>query len=619
MVNGLKVTLYAVLFAAFCSTGSCPARADTSAGKGVPVPTEGWENGGKYPPLGSPKAKRDVKDALPIVISSFPPTLRGDGPNSNTSTTSTFHGLMYESLIGIHPTTEEFIPQLASEWNIVTDKAAGSQTFWFRVNPRARWSDGSPVTARDVYYSWWHRVQEDRNDPSNVLVFKEEYEEPVVVDERTIRVTTRRMRWRNFLYFGGMPIYPEKEIHIPGKKYLDQYNWKMMTGSGPYDLKPEDLKKGRQVTLTRRWDWWADSEPWARNTANFHALKFVVVREPELQYQKFMAGEHDFYEVSRAQRWVEDIPKEDKIEKGWVQRRKIYTQSPEGFGGLVMNMRIPPFNDRRVRLAFCHLFNREALFEKLFFNEYAFTDSYFPGRDWGNGGNNPEIRFDPDKAEELLWEAGYKERDDDGYLVGPDGKRFEVTLEYGAQSRERIWLVIKPDFEDAGIKFNLKLIDYSTLIKRVYERQFKVTWWSWSALLFPNPETSWKSSLADKPQNNNLPGFKNARVDALCAKYDITFDRAEQKKIVREIDAIVFEEHPYALGWFANFNRILYWDKFGHPERYFTRIGQLPPSEILGYWWFDADKIENLKAAMDAGRPIPRGPVVIKPWEDFGK
>ncbi len=83
-------------------------------------------------------------------------------------------------------------------------------------------------------------------------------------------------------------------------------------------------------------------------------------------------------------------------------------------------MRKPPFNDKRVRMAFTYLFNREALMEKLFHNEYDYTNSFFPGRDWGSGDENEQSEYDPDFAQELLAEAGYKTRNADGYLVGPD-------------------------------------------------------------------------------------------------------------------------------------------------------------------------------------------------------
>ena len=201
----------------------------------------------------------------------------------------------------------------------------------------------------------------------------------------------------------------------------------------------------------------------------------------------------------------------------------------------------------------------------------------------------------------------------------PDGKQLEVTLRYGIQGWERIWLVVKKYYEDAGIKFNLELIDYATLLKQISDRQFTLTFQSWGALLFPNPETSWRSSLADKKANNNIPGFKNARVDELCKLYNVEFDRQKQKEITREIDRIVFSEYPYALGWYASFNRICYWDQFGYPSYYFPRIQQTPSSAVIETWWFDPAKEAAMKKAHATKQPIKQGAMVVRPWDKDGK
>ena len=586
----------------------------------LPFNESEWTTMADYPLMGDPAALRVEKErSLRIAWQSYPPTLRTDGPNSNLVQTRQIHALMYETMVGIHSQTEDFIPSLATHWKIETDDAKKVQTFTFRLNPKARWADGSELTSMDVYYSFWHRVQEDRKAPTNVMTFGEGFEQPEILDKYTIRVTTKKLNWRLFLYFGGMMIYPAKYIHIPGEKYLEDYNWTFMPGSGPYMMKQEDLKKGTSLTITRRHDWWAEDERWAKHTYNFEKIKYIVVRDREMQYQKFKAGDLDFYVVGKAQRWAEEIPTEKKIKNGWIQRRKIHNQAPEGFAGFCFNMRKPPFNDKRVRMAFTYLFNREALMEKLFFNEYEYTNSHFPGRDWGAGDENEQAEYDPDFAQELLAEAGYKTRNADGYLVGSDGKVLEVTLRYGFQGWERIWLVVKKYYEDAGIKFNLELIDYATLLKQISDRQFKITFQSWGALLFPNPETSWRSSLADQKANNNIPGFKNARVDELCELYNVEFDRKKQKEITREIDRIVFNEYPYALGWYASSNRILYWDRFGHPSYYFPRIEQTPSTAVIATWWFDPAKDAVMRKAMAAGEKIKQGPKVVKPWDKDGK
>jgi microcin C transport system substrate-binding protein len=582
----------------------------------------GWLTNEKYPPIGDPRAQRVNKDPFVIRWEAFPPTLRTDGPNSNLVQTTTIHGLMYETLVSIHPETEEFIPMLASHWKREIDEAKGTQTFWFRLDSRAKFADGSPVTADDVAKSFWHLVQEDRNDPSNVLTYNEAFNAPEVIDKHTIKVTTKGadktkgLNWRLFLYFGAsMKIFPAKEIGIPGAKYLEDYNWKFVTGSGPYVMKEEDLKKGETLVLTRRDDWWAENEPWAKNTYNFAKIKATVVRDEELEFQMFKKGDLDHFTPTRAQKWVQEYPKEEIVQKGWVKRRKVFTQSPRGFSGLEFNMREKPFDNKDVRLAFSHLFNRERLMEKLFFNEYEYLNTYFPGGSWGADDENELIGYDPDTAAELLAKAGYKNRDKNGVLVDAKGEPFKVTLELGSPSLERIFLVVQEDFKKAGIDIELKVIDSSTLLKKISERQFKIHFQNWGGLLFPNPETSWSSKLADEKNNNNHYGFKNAKVDELCARYNVVFDRAEQKKIIREVDKLIYNEYPVALGWYARYHRVLYWDKFGQPESYFTRIGSDPEADMMLLWWFDPGRAQALAKARETGASLEQGQVDHKPWD----
>ena len=80
-------------------------------------------------------------------------------------------------------------------------------------------------------------------------------------------------------------------------------------GSGPYVLKDGDLKKGESLTLTRRDDWWGASEAWGRNTYNFDKVRFVVIMEIELAYERFKKGELDWFQVGQARRWIQDVPR----------------------------------------------------------------------------------------------------------------------------------------------------------------------------------------------------------------------------------------------------------------------------------------------------------------------
>ena len=566
----------------------------------------GWETSKNFPLIGSPEAKKG--GTLRSYWADFPPTLRTEGPNSNLSTLSQLQGMIYEPLLSLHPETMEYIPGLADYWKISPDK----RTFYFHINPKARWADGSPVTADDVVATWEFRVRKDIKDPYSVMLWDGSFEKPVAQSTDVVSVRTKKLHWRLFLYFGAsLTIYPAKEMRkLTGDKYLEDYNWTLQMGSGPYELKPEDIKKPTSITLTRRKDYWGEKERGNIGLNNFDRLNWQVVLDEELAFEKFKKGELDYYPVNKAQRWQEETDF-DKVRKGWIQKRKIYTKAPQGFVGFVFNMRKPPFNDRNVRKAFALLVNREKLIEKLFFGEYGFIDSYFPGSLWENP-ENPKIRYNPRMAKLLLARAGWKSRNKDGWLE-KDGKPFEITLEYGDPGYSRIHKVIQEDLKKAGIKMELKQIDRNTLMKKVGERNFTLHFQGWGASSFPNPASMWGSELADKPDTSNLAGFKNSELDAICKEYDLAFDRKTQQRLIRRIDALIFRAHPYALTWSAGYNRLLYFNKFGHPEKYFSKSGDY--TGMIAYWWIDPAKEKALEEAIKNGTSLPVGETVQRPWD----
>ena len=136
--------------------------------------------------------------------------------------------------------------------------------------------------------------------------------------------------------------------------------------------------------------------------------------------------------------------------------------------------------------------------------------------------------------------------------------------------------------------------------------------------MFPNPETSVHSSLADQNNTNNITGFKNARVDQLLKAYDVEFDQPKREAIIREIDGILANEYHFVLRWDAPFFRLAYWNKFGHPDSYLTRYGD--NRDPLSLWWIDPQKAQQLAQAMrDTSAKLAVGPTEIHYWEDWVK
>jgi ABC-type transport system substrate-binding protein len=222
-------------------------------------------------------------------------------------------------------------------------------------------------------------------------------------------------------------------------------------------------------------------------------------------------------------------------------------------------------------------------------------DSYFPGMEFARD-NAERIRYDPKRARELLAASGWVKKDEEGYLVDNNGRRFpELLFEYTYPSWQRIYDVFRNDlWNEAGIKMTLKLVDNIALSKKMWEYKFDLFWINWTASNFPSLELSWHSRNADEIQTNNLPGFKNAEIDEIIAKYKVEFDAEKRKKMLQRVDEILFEAFPYGLGWYGPYFRILYWDKFGHPPEYSNRFSA-DIRNVMYYWWYDEEKAERTR------------------------
>ena len=555
-----------------------------------------------FPLIGDPNAKKG--GTLRYAIITYPATFRQHGPSTGTVFNTLMSGLVYQRLINIHPNTLEFIPDLAEAWEIQED----NRTFLFRINPKARWEDGQPVTPEDVIFSYELIIDPETKDPASADLFSRMFEKPEIVDEHTVKFTAKTLHWRNFIFCGGnLPILPAHTFR--GKNYLEDFNWKMPNGSGPYTL--ENFKKGSNIIFKRRDDFWAKDEPANIGLYNFDRINFNVVRDRNLMFEKFKKGELDYYVVAVARKWAEEMDF-DKIQKGWIQKRKVFTFQPNGVSGLAMNMRQPPLDDIKVRKAMSYLYNRPLFMEKLFFNEYVSTYSYFPGSIYENP-TNEHIDYDPEKAQTLLEEAGWRERNSEGILE-KDGQPFIVTALYGEKTLERHLTIYQEDLKKAGIDLKLKLVDYSTMYKLIDERNYQMTSIAWNALIFPNPESNYHSKYADMDQTNNITGIKNPKIDEILDRYPEMFDIDERTKALQELDGLVYQEYPYVLGWYGPFSRVLYWNRFGMPESYFSKTGDY--DDILSMWWYDQEKEQRLKEAMKKGTALEVGEVDIHYWDE---
>jgi len=355
-------------------------------------PKPGWKD--RPPPLASPDAV--VGGEIRIFAGQSPKSL--NYYLDNNSFTSEVFGAMYETLLDMDSINLEYVPALAERWSISDDK----KTFTFWIDPKARWSDGRPVTAADVLWTF-QAIMNPKNMTGAHKVALERFQPPEVLDERCIRFTAKEVHWRNLGAAGGFQILPK---HVFAGRDFNKINFDFPVVSGPYRLGV--FKENEYVTLVRRDNWWKRDTPGVRHTGNFRTLRFVFFAERENAFEAFKKGLLDLFPVYTARLWIKETTGE-KFRKNWIVRQKVYNHKPIGFQGFAMNMRRPPFNDLRVRKAMAHLVDRAKMNRLLMYNQYFLHRSYYEDLyDKQHPCPNPLIRFDKKAARVLLAQAGYR-------------------------------------------------------------------------------------------------------------------------------------------------------------------------------------------------------------------
>ena len=504
-------------------------------------------------------------------------------------------GQFYEPLMALHPLTLDPEPMLADRCVVGDDR----KTFTFHMNPLAKWSDGRPVTAEDVRWTF-AAVMDPKNLTGPHKIGLERFEPPEVLDEATIRFVAKEEHWENFLTLVGLQVLPQ---HAFADRDFNRLNFDFPVVSGPYRLGP--LRAGLEATLERRPDWWAADLPRFRKIANFDVLRFRFFEERDNAFEAFLKGELDLFPVYTAHVWANQTSGE-KFDRHWIVKQEVANLQPVGFQGLALNLRRPPLDDPRVRRALAHLYHREKMNETLMHNAYVLHRSYYEDLyDAAHPCPNELLAFDKDKARALLAEAGWAADPATG-LLAKDGQPLRLRYLSRGATDDKFTALFQEDLKDVGIELVVDKKDWAAWAKDMDAYNYDLTWAAWSAGLFKNPESMWHSREADRPSGQNLTGYKNPAVDALIDAQRAEFDVAKRHEIVRNIDALLAQDVPYVLLWYKQGTRLLWWNKFGMPGAPLGKHGD--ERSAHAYWWYDPDAAADLAHARKTGRALPARP-----------
>ena len=554
------------------------------------------ENANNNPVIGSRQAVKGgtfVWGAL-----TYPKSL--NYPISGDAASAIIYELIVENLCEVNGESGEYVPLLAEKWQISADQ----KVFTFYLNKKARFSDGTTVTTKDVQ-AFWDIVQNKSNLVGSIRASLDKFSKLEIIDSHTFRFHAKEVRFSNFDSICNSFSVTNHKFYL-GKNFNKAFNNKLF-GSGPYLLKSVD--KGKKVILVRNKNYWGKNLPQNIGRFNFDTFVYRVVNDLTVRFEMFKKGRIDMISFNVAKRWKTETNSE-KFQKNWIIAQRIDNKEPQGFSGVIINTRRQPLDNLLVRQALAHTYNRKKFIKDLFYDSYYRFKSYFPNSIFANQ-NNVVTDFDIKKARKILQQAGYSKTNNRGILLDKNGETFRLTYLYTGKSSERHLTIWKEDLLKVGIDLQLKQITWPTLVKKFDKYDFDLAGVGWSGALNPDPREMWHSKYRDQQAGNNLAGFVSPQLDKFIKDIGPIFDRTKRAKLMQQMDEILFNNHPYILGWGLSYQRIAYWNKFQF-------IPRVIPTYLSSYYawqyaWHDKNKNKKLRQAMAADKSLPaphgiRGP-----------
>ncbi|MBV0932182.1 extracellular solute-binding protein [Marinobacterium sp. A346] len=509
-------------------------------------------------------------------------------------------GLLYDSLLArAYDEPFSLYGLLAKQLRVAEDRS------WieFDIRSEARFSDGKPVRAQDVVFTFETLL--DKGSP----FFKSYYgdiKQVTALSERSVRFEFNATINRELpLIVGEVPILPQ---HYWADRDFSTPSLEIPTGSGPYRIARID--PGRTVVYERRGDYWGTDLPVNRGRHNFDIRQYDYYRDSTVALEAFKAGEYDFRAEYSSKAWATGYTGAP-FEDGRILKEEIEHGNPRGMQGFVMNTRRDLFADARVRQALTLAFDFEWTNRNLFYGAYTRSNSYFSNSDMaatelptkaeldileplrdqlpaevftqvyqapstdGSGRNRQQLR----QALRLLQQAGW--RLDNGRLVNSQGTPFHFEILLVQKEFERVASPFIRNLERLGISADIRIVDVSQYINRLRQFDFDMVVSSFGQSSSPGNEQRdyWHSQSADRVGSRNLIGISNPAIDQLVELLIAAPDREQLVLRARALDRALQWNHYIIPHYHISAWRIAYWNRYRHPE--------ISPTHDLGLdtWW----------------------------------
>jgi len=494
------------------------------------------------------------------------------------------------------------------------DLADDRHSVTFALRPEARFSDGSPLTAEDVAFSF--DVLKEKGHPIYRQTLRD-VETVEVLGPHSLRYTFSGDQVRDLpLTVAALPIF--SRLYYQDRPF-DETTLDPPLGSGPYVV--ADVKQGRTITYRRNPDYWGKDLPVNRGRWNFDEIRYEYFRDRTAAMEAFKAGTYDFREEFTSRVWATEY-NFPAVRDGRVKRETLADETPSGTQGFFLNSRRPVLADRSVREALALAFDFEWTNKNLFYSLYERTQSYFensamkatgaPAADEralldglgapvstealgaavsppvsdGSGQDRGLLR----QAARLLEGAGWTIKN--GRRVNAEGEPLRLEILMFEPTFERVNAPYVKNLKLLGIDASMRIVDPAQFERRMKSFDFDMTTQRYVMSTTPGVElrSYFGSQAAAVDGSLNLSGIADPAVDKLIERVIAAKNREELAVAARALDRVLRAGHYWVPHWYKASHTIAFWDRFSRPA---TK----PKYDrgVLDTWWYDEAKAERLR------------------------
>ena len=489
----------------------------------------------------------------------------------------------------------------------------------FNMRPEAKFSDGSPLTADDVLFSY--ELLKEKGLPSFRAVIEKEIEKVTIINKHKIKFDFKKgIPTRDLpASAGSLPIFSKKYYQTTGVNFEDS-TLEPAVGSGPYTLEKMDV--GQTIVYKRNPDYWGTNLPINKGRNNFDKIRIEYFADYNSAFEGFKGGSYTFRTEYMSKLWATgyDFP---AIEKKWVTKKLLPNGDIAPGQSFIINLRRDKFSDVKVRKAIGLMFNFEWSNKTLFYDLYARINSFWENSDMAAIGKpskeeidilrefesilpknliNSEVaevsvsstkqldRNNLRKASKLLDEAGW-DVGNDGLRRNSNGDTLDIEILNDSQAFTRIIEPFIENLKSLGVNAKHTKIDNAQMTERERSFDFDIVTGNFPMSFTPGSglKQYFGSETADVSIFNKA-GIKDESIDKLIQVVMAAKTREELKISVRALDRVLRSFYFWIPQWYKNVHTVAYYDFYEHPEN-------LPPYDmgLLDFWWMNETKFTDLK------------------------